>query len=149
MRLKNEFDYSLRMAKDIYHQTVKTALTKDGWTITDDPFRLQFGGRMVYIDLGAQKLLAAQKEGRKIAVEVKSFLNPSPVKDLEQALGQYIIYSQVLAQQYPERMLYLAIPQKIFLDFFAEELPQLIVKLNHLKLLVFDAETKEISQWKN
>ena len=115
----------------------------------DDPFRLKLGGRMVYVDLGAQKLLAAQKEGRKIAVEVKSFLNPSPIQDLEQALGQYIIYSQILAQQYPEIILYLAIPQKIFLDFFSEELPQLIVKLNHLKLLVFDSKTKEISQWNN
>ena len=79
------------MAKDIYHEAVKIALIKDGWTITEDPLRLKFGGRMTYVDLGAEKLLAAQKEGQQIAVEVKSFLNPSPVKDLEQALGQYIM----------------------------------------------------------
>jgi len=28
------------MAKDIYHYTVRAALEKDGWTITDDPLRL-------------------------------------------------------------------------------------------------------------
>ena len=135
------------MAKDIYHETVKTALVKDGWKITEDPLRLKVGGRMAFVDLGAQKLFAARKEGKQIAVEVKSFLNPSPLRDLEQALGQYIMYSQVLSKQYPERKLYLAIPQKVFSDFFAEELPQLIVELNHIKLLVFDSETKEITQW--
>lgn len=68
------------MAKDIYHETVKTALIKDGWMITDDPLRLKVGGRMAYVDLGAQKLFAAEKEGRKIAVEVKSFLNKEVVQ---------------------------------------------------------------------
>lgn len=120
------------MAKDIYHETVKTALIKDGWMITDDPLRLKVGGRMAYVDLGAQKLFAAEKEGRKIAVEVKSFLNPSPVQDLEQALGQYIMYSQVLSKLEPKRLLYLGISQSVFFDFFSEELPQLIIELNHL-----------------
>lgn len=135
------------MAKDIYHQTVKAALIKDGWTITDDPLRLKFGGRMTYVDLGAEKLLAAEKEGQRIAIEVKSFLNPSPVKDLEQALGQYILYSQVLSKLEPDRLLYLAIPQRVFLDFFSEELPKLIVESNQMKLLVFNSEAKEVVQW--
>ncbi|MEQ8387006.1 MAG: element excision factor XisH family protein [Coleofasciculus sp. A1-SPW-01] len=135
------------MAKDIYHETVKTALIKDGWTITDDPLRLKIGGRMAYVDLGAQKLFAAEKEGQRIAVEIKSFLNPSPVNDLEQALGQYIMYSQVLSKIEPDRLLYLAITQSVFLDFFSEELPQLIIELNRLQLLVFDPELKEVVQW--
>lgn len=135
------------MAKDIYHATVRIALEKDGWTITDDPLTLKVGGRSAFVDLGAEKLFAAEKADKRIAVEVKSFISPSPVKDLEQALGQYIIYSQVLEQQNSERLLYLAIPQSVFLDFFSEELPQLIIKLNHLKLLVFDSNSQEIVQW--
>ena len=135
------------MAKDIYHETVKIALIKDGWTITDDPLRLKFGGRMTYVDLGAEKLLAAQKEGQQIAIEVKSFLNPSPVKDLEQALGQYIMYSQVLSKLQQNRLLYLAIPQAVFLDFFSEELPKLIVEINQIKLLIFNPESQEVCQW--
>jgi len=137
------------VAKDVYHNTVRTALQKDGWTITDDPLTLKVGGRSAYIDLGAEKLLAAEKEDQRIAVEVKSFISPSPVKDLEQALGQYIMYSQVLVRQDESRLLYLAIPQTVFLDFFSEELPQLMVELNNLKLLIFDPDTEDVVQWKS
>lgn len=104
------------------------------------------GTRMLYVDLGIEKLFAADKDGRRIAVEVKSFLGPSLVKDLEQALGQYIMYSQVLSRQYSECMLYLAITQNVFSEFFSEELPQLMIELNHIKLLVFDPEAKEVIQ---
>jgi XisH protein len=135
------------MAKDVYHQTVKVALVKDGWIITEDPLTLKVGGRLAFIDLGAEKLFAAEKAGRRIAVEVKSFISPSPVKDLEQALGQYIMYSQVLERQKFARSLYLAIPQTVFLDFFSEELPQLMIELNNLSLLVFDADSEEVVQW--
>lgn len=135
------------MAKDIYHSTVRIALEKDGWKITDDPLTLKVGGRSAFVDLGAEKLFAAEKKGKRIAVEVKSFISSSPVKDLEQALGQYIMYSQVLERQNFNRLLYLAIPQSVFLDFFSEELPQLMIELNNLKLLVFDSDAQEIVKW--
>jgi XisH protein len=135
------------MAKDIYHNTVKAALEKDGWIITNDPLTLKVGGRSAFIDLGAEKLFAAEKEGQRIAVEVKSFISPSPVRDLEQALGQYIMYSQVLERQNLSRSLYLAISQSVFLDFFSEELPQLMIELNNLKLLIFDVDSEEIVKW--
>lgn len=79
-------------AKDLYHDKVRAILEKDGWTITDDPFKLKWGLRELFVDLGATKLLAAQKAERKIAVEIKSFVKASPVADLEVALGQYILY---------------------------------------------------------
>ncbi|MEB3339554.1 element excision factor XisH family protein [Okeania sp.] len=135
------------MAKDTYHETVKIALMKDGWTITDDPLRLKVGGRMLYVDLGAKKLLAAEKDGQLIAVEIKSFLSQSLINDLEQALGQYIIYAQILSQQAPDRLLYLAIPESVFSDFFSEELPQSVIQFNRVKLLVFQPETEKIVQW--
>ena len=74
-------------AKDLYHDTVKTALIKDGWTITDDPLSIEVGGRDLFVDFGAEKLLIAQRRNQKIAVEVKSFISPSPISDFEQALG--------------------------------------------------------------
>ncbi len=41
-------------AKDIYHDTVRHALEKDGWKITDDPLVIQIDQKKsVYIDLGA------------------------------------------------------------------------------------------------
>lgn len=55
-------------AKDIYHEIVKQALIKNDWTITDDPLKLTIGGRSLYVDLGAEKLIAAQKGNQKIAV---------------------------------------------------------------------------------
>jgi hypothetical protein len=135
------------MAKDIYCNTVETALEKDGWIITNDPLTLKVGGRSAFIDLGAEKLFAAEKEGQRIVVEVKSFISPSPVRDLEQALGQYIMYSQVLERQNLSRSLYLAISRSVFTDFFSEELPQLMIELNNLKLLIFDIDSEEIVKW--
>ncbi|WP_445251197.1 MULTISPECIES: element excision factor XisH family protein [unclassified Microcoleus] len=62
------------------------------------------GKRTLNVDLGAEKILAAEKQGRKIAVEVKSFLSVSPVHDLEEALGQYIVYEDILELSEPERI---------------------------------------------
>ena len=74
-------------AKDLYHDTVKNALIKDGWTITHDPLRLRQGNDLLYVDLGAERLLTATKKDRKIDVEVKSFASPSNIAALENALG--------------------------------------------------------------
>ncbi len=72
-------------ARDIYHDNFKNALIKDGWIITHDPYMLKWGLKDLYIDLGAQKLLAAEKQEQKIAVEIKSFVSPSEVEDLKNA----------------------------------------------------------------
>lgn len=39
-------------AKDMYHDTVKRALVKDGWVITHDPLPLKWGRKDLYVDLG-------------------------------------------------------------------------------------------------
>lgn len=135
------------MAKDIYHDIVRSALEKDGWTITQDPLRITIGARGVYVDLGAEKLLIAEREGRKIAVEIKSFLSPSPVKDLENALGQYILYEDIMALSQPDRTLYRAVHEEIYLDFFAEEIVQLILNNKRMKLIIFDPVQEVITRW--
>ncbi|MFY7804260.1 MAG: element excision factor XisH family protein [Limnoraphis robusta] len=134
-------------AKDLYHNTVRTALIKDGWTITHDPFKLKVGGRSIYVDLGAKKLFAAEKEGRKIAVEIKSFLEPSPVSELEKALGQYELYSLIMEDEDPERVLYLAVINIIFEGFLSEEIGQRVIRKKKLRLIIFDADTEEIIEW--
>ena len=134
-------------AKDIYHNTVRTALEKDGWTITNDPLTLEIGDRSLFVDLGAEKILAAEKQGRKIAVEVKSFLNVSPVKDLEEALGQYIVYEDILELSAPERTIYLAVREEVYLDIFSEPLGQLLLRKKRLKLIVFDSSREIIIRW--
>ncbi len=134
-------------AKDIYHEIVKNALIKDGWTITDDPLKLTIGSRSLYVDLGASKLLAAQKEDTKIAVEIKSFLSPSPINDLENALGQYILYQNILQSTEPERILYLAIRAEIYNDLFTEPIGQLLLNNQQIKLIVFNSKAQELVQW--
>ena len=45
------------------------------------PLTLSFGGKDLFVDLGAERpTLAAEKAGRRIAVEVQSFRGPSPVR---------------------------------------------------------------------
>lgn len=134
-------------AKDIYHDTVKHALQKDGWKITHDPFPLQIGNKRLSADLGAERLISAEKGIQKIVVEVKSFVGQSNVKDLEQALGQYVLYRQVLNEMGLERTLYLAISQLTFNSVFAIELGQVLLKNKIIKLIVFDDESEAIVQW--
>jgi hypothetical protein len=136
-------------AKDIYHDTVRAALIKDGWTISKDPFKLTFGGRNLYVDLGAEKLFGAEKGDRKIAVEIKSFLDPSPINDLQKALGQYKLYSQILEDIEPDRILYLAVGNIVFEDFFSEPICQLVIRKNNLQLIIFEPSKQEIIQWIN
>ncbi|MEG3959571.1 element excision factor XisH family protein [Microcoleus sp. herbarium2] len=134
-------------AKDIYHDTVKRALQKDGWIITHDPFPLQIGRKRLSADLGAERLINAEKGTQKIVVEVKSFVGRSDVRDLEQALGQYILYRQVLNEMGVDRSLYLAISQPIFNSVFTIELGQVLLKNQIIKLIVFDDKSEAIVQW--
>src|ERR1017187_2527370 len=83
-------------ARDRIHAAVKTALIKDGWTVTDDPFVITYKEFGLSADLGAERVLAAEQGSKRIVVEVKSFLGPSPVHDLQQALGQYEMYRYCL-----------------------------------------------------
>jgi hypothetical protein len=135
-------------ARDIYHGTVKTALVKDGWVITDDPLSLRIGTRNTSIDLGAEKLIAAERGAEKIAVEIKSFIGPSPITDLEKAWGQFFLYARALKKRDPTRRLYLAIGRNIYETLFQEEAGELLLEEPGFCLLVFNEITEEILQWK-
>ncbi len=104
--------------RDIYHNTVKPALQKAGWTITHDPLPLQIGNKRLSADLGAERLISAEKGTEKIVVEVKSFVGESDIKDLEQALGQYVLYRQILNEIGEQRDLYLAVSRPVFNNVF-------------------------------
>lgn len=134
-------------AKDIYHDAVKSALIKDGWTITHDPLHLRWGNNLLFVDLGAERLLRATKENRKIAVEVKSFASPSNIAALENALGQYILYQNIIEELEPDRMLYLAVHDEIFSTVFEESLGEMFIRKNHLKLVVFSRIEEVIVKW--
>jgi XisH protein len=134
-------------ARDVYHEVVKAALITAGWSITHDPLVLKVGTKDLFVDLGAERLLAAEKEGQKIAVEVKSFSGASDVNDLERALGQFILYHDVLEENEPDRRLYLAIPAEILSDLFQEPIGELLLKRQRVRLLVFEPEQGVIIRW--
>jgi hypothetical protein len=135
-------------AKNIHHDVVVRALQADGWTITHDPLTLSYGGRDLYVDLGAEReTLGAEKDGRKIAVEIQSFLSKSPVRDLEEAVGQYGIYRVLLGQTEPERVPYLAVSSRVHEEVLADRFGQAIVKGLDLRVLVFDEAEERIVRW--
>jgi XisH protein len=135
-------------ARDFYHATVRTALVKAGWTITHDPLRLRLRrGKNLFVDLGAEQLIGATQGTTQIAVEIKSFRSASDMKDLEEALGQFILYRQLMARHMPDRRLYLAIPATIQRTVFEEEAGQVLLEDGLVQLLIFDPEREEIVQW--
>jgi hypothetical protein len=134
-------------AKDIYHNAVRFALVKDGWEILTEDYSLEYGGDRLYVDIAAEKSIAAEKQGQKILVEVKSFLGRSFIKDLEQAVGQYVVYRDILLETELDFELYLAITQGTYKSYFQRQLTQMIINRNQVKLLIVDAECEVIVQW--
>lgn len=134
--------------KDNYHDAVRTALEHDGWTITDDPLSVQTSGTEFQIDLAAERLIiSAEKEGKKIAIEIKSLIGHTFFYDYYQALGQFLVYKIALELVYPEKTLFLAIPKEAYEELkesyaFRESWNRYFVNL-----LIFNHEQKEISQW--
>jgi hypothetical protein len=136
------------MAKlDTIHNAVKNALIKDGWTITDDPYIIEYEEITLYADLAAERVIAAEREGRKIVVEVKSFISPSRTQDFKLALGQYNLYLGLLEVTAPDRKLYLAVSDHIYSKYFRQKAVQLIAERYQLALLVVNLEREEVVTW--
>ena len=136
-------------AKDKYHDAVKNALIKDSWTITADPYIIRYEDAELYADLAAEKPIAAERQGQKIVVEIKSFVGKSLMYDFHNALGQYIIYRNLIQLTEPEYKLYLAIDDIVYEEFFQRKSVQAVIAQNLLLLMVVDTEKEEIKQWIN
>ncbi len=135
------------MARDLFHEDVKDALIKEGWTVTDDPLSFKIGKMQVQIDLGAERLIAAEKGSERIAIEIKTFGNLSFITALYEAIGKYIIYRNVLKRMQPDRVLFLALPETIFNRFFEESVIQETVQEERINLLLYNQSDKLITQW--
>lgn len=134
---------------DIIHNSVKNALIKDGWLITDDPYVIQYRRTILYADLGAERPIAVERNGQKLVVEVKSFVGASKMQDFKEALGQYDIYRYLLEEVASDRKLYVAISDVAYNAFFTQDVTQLILNKHQLPIIVVDIETEEILQWIN
>ncbi|MEQ9357699.1 XisH family protein [Coleofasciculus sp. F4-SAH-05] len=136
------------VAKDIFHDAVRNGLEKEDWVITDDPLRIRSGRVDMRIDLGAERILAAEKGEEKIAVEIKSFITPSNISEFHTALGQFLNYRVALEEQQPERVLYLAVPLGAYKTFFNLPFVETIIQRFQLSLLVYDPKDEVILEWK-
>lgn len=136
------------MARDTFHNAVRTALEKEQWTITDDPLVFRTSAGNLAIDLGAeQNLLAAEQGNVKIAVEIKSFMSGSPLSEWHTALGQFMNYRDALSDREPDRKLYLAVPLNVYNTFFQSQFMQQSVSRHGIALLVYNPVSEELVQW--
>ena len=134
-------------AKDFFHSHVKNALIKDGWTVTDDPLPIKWLGTTLQVDLGAEKVFAAEKDDRQIAVEVKSFIGASKIDDLKDAIGQFILYRSAMKKTFPKRELFLAIRDAAFANTFEQPEGEILRQEETIRIIVFNAEKEEIVRW--
>ena len=143
--------------RDAIHDLVKQAITKDGWTITDDPYVISYGERFLFVDLGATqyaslkgaqgRFIGAYKDSSRIAIEIKEFRGRSIIADLEQTIGQYVLYRLLLNQVDPGREIYLAVTDVTYDKIFSEPIGKLVISELPLKLLIVDINTVKIKQW--
>ena len=143
--------------RDSIHNIVKQAIVKDGWQITDDPYVISYGERFLFVNLAAIEsstldhitggFIGAEYQNSRIAIEIKEFRGPSAIANLEQAIGQYIVYQLLLKQVDPERQVYLAIPDTTYYDLFSEPIGELVIAEIPLKLVIIDLKKTEVKKW--
>ncbi|GAB4180674.1 MAG: hypothetical protein Fur006_15130 [Coleofasciculaceae cyanobacterium] len=142
--------------RDAIHNIIRQALTKEGWEITDDPYVISYGERFLFIDLAARldvlngiagRFIGARRGSSRIAVEIKEFRGNSAIADLEQAIGQYVLYRLLLEQVDSERELYLAVADTTFDGIFSEPIGELVMRELPMKLLIVDVEAVEVKRW--
>ena len=134
-------------AKDLFHQAVRHALEKEGWIVTHDPLHIELPDIEVYIDLGADRLLGAERENQKIAIEIKTFLGTSTVFEFHLAVGQFVNYRFLLNKVEPDRELYLAVPGETYETFFRRETVREMTQAYRLKIAVYNPDLEVIEQW--
>jgi hypothetical protein len=135
------------MAKDRFHNVVRNALEKDGWKITADPYEINVDDVDFEIDLAAEELLGAEREGEKIAVEIKSFISASNISEFHTALGQFLNYRDALEKIEPERLLYLAVRLPVYQTFFQRKFIVSAISKYQIRLMIYDVEKEVICQW--
>lgn len=133
--------------RDFFHDAVKHALQKEEWHITHDPLKFDIGDISMQIDLGAERLITAEKNNDKIAVEVKSFLRDSAISEFHTALGQFINYRDLLKIKEPDRVLFLAVPVDSYKQFFTIDFINDSLIRYQVHLIVYDPKLEELVLW--
>jgi XisH protein len=111
----------------------------------------------LFVDLGAEEsrlldqfsgqFIGAERANLRIAVEIKELRGQSVIVELEQAIGQYVLYRLLLKRVDPERKVFLAITDKTYRELFTEPIGELVISDLPLQLLVVDMEAIEVQRW--
>jgi hypothetical protein len=135
--------------RDDLHFPVRRALEKEGWTITSDPLLLRFQEIQLQADIGAEMPFGAEKDGWKIAVEVKDFDTASFVNELEKMIGQMQLYQLALDERETDRELFLAVSLEMYDWQYRKRRSafRAVVERNKINLIVFDEIEEVIRQW--
>ncbi len=134
---------------DLIHHAVKNALINDGWKITHDPFTIQRGRVRLQADLAAERPFAAEREGRRIIVEVKSFIGKSLIRELEQAIGQFFLYQQYLQISGSDRKLYLALSDAAYARLISLNDVEQVLQALQIAQIHVNLDQEEIVRWIN
>ncbi|MEM9886108.1 MAG: element excision factor XisH family protein [Bacteroidota bacterium] len=138
--------------RDKIHGAVRRALEKANWLVTDDPLKvylLDDPDKYFEIDLGAEYLLGAEKEGERIAVEIKSF-SSSILNDFHEALGQFLDYRSALKENEAnqDRTLFLAVSEQAYDEINAIGFMKRRIEEYGLNFLIVDIAEENIVEWK-
>lgn len=134
-------------ARDKIYEPVLKALDNDQWTITDDPLILGYEEIRGLVDLGAERIIGAERAGEQIAVEIKSFIGASVVQDIEGMLGQHALYQWLLKKLELQRKLYIAISEPVYLTIFQGKAVQELIQELKIALVVVDLAERRIVKW--
>ena len=126
-------------ARGRYHQQVRTALEKDGWTITQDAFRVSYGGHELTAEFAAER----EREGDSpecIAVQVATGdTDPSSV-GFQRTLGRFMLCDMVLSEMRSPRRLFLAITRLAFEAICADDTIRHGLSSAGVRMLVLDEQ---------
>lgn len=135
-------------ADDTIYEAVKNALLKDGWTITHDPYRIEFGTDNLYADLGAERaVVAAERDVEKIAVEIKSFLAPSLLREFQTAFGQFMLYRTLMEDTDPARRLFVAVADAVYDEILARPSLRRLIEKQPVPFVLIRLTTEEVVRW--
>ena len=86
--------------------------------------------------------------GSPIPLWVGRFTAASAVAALEEAVGQYVVYQDVLEEMEMERSLYLAVPDYAQEGILSEPIGELLVRKHNIHLIIYNPDTEEVVAWK-
>ena len=111
-------------AKDRYHEAFVRALEKTDGPSPTDPLAIKVGDMDLFVDIGAERIVTADKDGERIAVEIKTFSGPSVVQDLKETIGQFVLYEDALrlAPRHADRVLFIAAHEPAHTEVFSTDI---------------------------